>query len=34
MGVRTLLFPIKEVEVRKSKFWLKELFKCEMVYMR
>ena len=25
-------FIIKEVKVRKSKFWLKELSKCEMVY--
>lgn len=31
MDIRILLFIIKEVEVRKSKFWLKEFSKCEII---
>lgn len=34
MGIRVLLFTIKGMEVKASKFWLKELYKGEMVYMR
>ena len=33
MDIRILLFIIKEMEVRKSKFWLKELSKFEIIYM-